>query len=524
MKFLNKTCTQIALVVIILLGAFLRFWRLDWGEGQFFHPDEYHIAGAVERLSFPSQMNPKLFSYGSLTVYLIYFTRQLLTNIHPILIGRFYSALFSTLTIFLVFLISQKLFKKDAHAHLAAFLAAVTPGLIQQAHFATPESNLTFYLFLTLYLLLTFLEKEKFKFLYLSAAALGLALGTKITALTFLPVLLGPPLLKFLSQPPKKSSDLIKILVPPLLITATVFFCVFPYSILDWKAFRSSMNYEVGVGRGEPIVFYTRQFINTIPVVFQLTKILPYALGPGLLILGVWGLGVMLRRVKNLKVLVVLLAFFSYFLPNAFLFAKWTRFIAPTFPFFAIFSVYSLTSLRRNFLPASYLLSLVTCCSSLLFFSIYLCSNTRVAANIWLTENLPSDSFILTEGGNMVEVPFSGGPPKKSFDFYHLEEKPYLQKQLPQLLFRADYFIIQSRRIFANHQRLPEQFPKTKRFYDLLFSGQLGFTPIKEFRPFPFFSDEFAEETWSVFDHPVIRVYKKTAPLTKEDYEKLLQI
>ena len=66
------------LLGILFLGAVLRFYKLDWGEGNFFHPDEYHIAGAVSRLSFPSQMNPHLFTYGSFTVYLIYFTRLIL--------------------------------------------------------------------------------------------------------------------------------------------------------------------------------------------------------------------------------------------------------------------------------------------------------------------------------------------------------------------------------------------------------------------------------------------------------------
>jgi len=334
MKFPKKT--KIALVAIILLGGLLRFYKLDWGEGHFFHPDEYHIAAAVDRLSFPFQMNPDLFSYGSLTVYLVYFTKMFLGATLPILIGRFYSALFSTLTILIVFLISKKLFKKRAYAYLAAFLTAITPGLIQQAHFATPESNLTFWLFLALYLLLNFLEKEKFRLLYFSAVSLGLAMGTKITALTFLPVLICLPLLKFLSKPKKKLIPLVKILIPSLLIAGVIFFLVFPYSVLDWKGFRNSMNYEIGVGRGEPPVFYTRQFIGTKPVIFQLTKIFPYALGPGLLILGILGLVRMFRKITDYKVLTVLLAFFSYFLPNAFLFAKWTRFIAPSFPFFAI--------------------------------------------------------------------------------------------------------------------------------------------------------------------------------------------
>src|SRR3989344_8758758 len=126
---------KLALVVIIIIGAFLRFYKLDWGEGFFFHPDEYHIAIAVNRLNFPGNMNPELFSYGSFSVYLIYFSKLILqsvganlSNTNPILIGRFFSALFSTLTIFLVYLISSNIFIKKKLALISSFITAVIPG------------------------------------------------------------------------------------------------------------------------------------------------------------------------------------------------------------------------------------------------------------------------------------------------------------------------------------------------------------------------------------------------------------
>jgi len=115
------------IILIILVGGFLRFYKLDWGEGYFFHPDEYHIAASVNQLSFPLRMNPHFFPYGSFIVYLIYFTRLILGTLNskffilnPILIGRFYSALFSTLTVIIIFFLSR--------SYLATFLAAVTPG------------------------------------------------------------------------------------------------------------------------------------------------------------------------------------------------------------------------------------------------------------------------------------------------------------------------------------------------------------------------------------------------------------
>src|SRR3972149_11367460 len=101
---------KLAILAILFLGGFLRFYKLDWGEGFFFHPDEYHIAIAVNRLNFPENMNPELFSYGSFSVYLIYFSKLILqsidanlSNTNPILLGRFFSALFSTATLILIY-------------------------------------------------------------------------------------------------------------------------------------------------------------------------------------------------------------------------------------------------------------------------------------------------------------------------------------------------------------------------------------------------------------------------------------
>lgn len=560
-ELIKRTKTKLKidwlLVVLLLLGTILRFYKLDWGEGYFFHPDEYHVAHAVSQLSFPSQMNPHLFSYGSFTVYLIYFSQlflgfwgQKFLILNPILLGRFHSAFFSSLTIFVVFLISQVLFKKKFLSYLAAFLVAFTPGLIQQAHFTTPESILTLWLFLTLFLWIKWTEKKKSKFLYLSAVSLGLALGTKIVALTFLPILIILTLANLQFKSLKNLIRSIKPLVLCPLFIGLIFFLVFPYSLLDWQSFRHSINWEAGVGRGEPIVFYTRQFIDTTPISFQYQRILPYVLGPATLILGTLGLLLMaiiiikkiFKKKPDYNLIILLLAFLAYLLPNAFLFAKWTRFVAPAFPFFALFATYFVSVFIKKrtsavyrflFYGLSILLITANLVWSLMFFSIYFQSDVRITTTRWLNQNFSSQDFILTESGNMLEVPLEGNLQKKAFDFYGLDEQPELQNELPKLLVQADYFIIQSRRIFLNHQRLPNQFPITANFFNLLFSGQLGFEKIKEFSSYPQFSighlkieipDEVGEETWSVFDHPVIRIYKKVKPLSFQDYEKILKI
>ena len=75
-------------------------------------------------------------------------------------------------------------------------------------------------------------------------------------------------------------------------------------------------------------------------------------------------------------------------------------------------------------------------------------------------------------------------------------------------------------------------YPLASAYYQSLFSGELGFEHIQTIMNFPtltvfnkqfVFNDESAEETYTVFDHPVVRIYKKEKSHTKEEYEKLLE-
>jgi 4-amino-4-deoxy-L-arabinose transferase-like glycosyltransferase len=551
---LRAALPKITLITILIIGAFLRFYKLDWGEGFFFHPDEYHIAIAVNNISFPNNLNPKLFSYGSLTVYLIFIIKNLFaSSVSPFLIGRFISASFSTLTILLTYIISKKLFKRDIYSLMASLLVATTPGLIQQAHFATPESTLTFFMTLTVYLWLLSKDAHKFRYILLSGVTLGLAVATKIIAVTLAPIVTVPIVYK-LKISSKKIILAISMLLTFLLVSCGAFFCTFPYSILDKKNFLSTTKYESSLAEGKIPIFYTRQFIKTIPLVFQFEKVLPYALGPSLIIIGSLGIIIALTnlvikfflRDKNTgayTILILLLGFLAYFIPNSFFFVKWTRYMAPALPYFSVFGVYLIYEIDhiygKNKLVKGIILTaaaagiVIHLIWTLMFFSIYLNHDVRITADGWINTNIPQGAYILTESGNTYEVPFTGFYKKNSFDFYNLDQDITLQKQLVLNLENTDYFIIQSRRVFFNQPRLPEEFPISSKFYNNLLGGNLGFSEIKEFNSLPqltinhyplTINDEAAEETWSVFDHPVIRVYKKVKYYPQEYYAKILGI
>jgi len=206
--------------------------------------------------------------------------------------------------------------------------------------------------------------------------------------------------------------------------------------------------------------------------------------------------------------------------------------MAPIFAFFPIFAAFFLSYLR-NLRCLSYLIVLFSVFPGLLFSFIYFSPDIRFTASEWIYKNIPSNSQILFDTGNVLDIPIS--PPNYqlpitnyslvSFDFYHLDENPELFSELLHYLETSDYIIVPSRRIFANHLRIAEKYPKTAKYYQLLFSGKLGFVQIAKIEPFysKIFKDEEAEETFTVFDHPTIRIYRKNVNLTKTDYENLFQ-
>ena len=140
MKFFknNKLTYYLLLLIIILVGGFFRFYNLNWDQGHLFHPDERNIAMAVARINFFQQLNPQFFAYGSFPIYLYRLAGEILDKLtHQQrwvyewsainLIGRYFSAFFSTFTIFLIFLLSKRLWNPLMGLLAAFFLMAKRP-------------------------------------------------------------------------------------------------------------------------------------------------------------------------------------------------------------------------------------------------------------------------------------------------------------------------------------------------------------------------------------------------------------
>lgn len=105
-----------------------------------------------------------------------------------------------------------------------------------------------------------------------------------------------------------------------------------------------------------------------------------------------------------------------------------------------------------------------------------------------------------------------------------------------QMLSQGEYIFMSSNRQWGTIPRVPERYPLSTAYYRALvgcpdemesvtcynlaepgrFEGQLGFELVETFTSYPSlgeweFNDQFAEEAFSVYDHPKVMVFQKTA-------------
>lgn len=542
MKKKIKNSTFLLLLFITLVGGFLRFYSLNWDLGFTFHPDERKIADAVAKISLFKQLNPGFFTYGGFTTYLYRAVGEILTFITKDsswvahwgkinLVGRFISALVSSFTIPLVYIAGKKLFSKKVGI-IASVLIAFSPSLIQTAHFAVTESFLTFFVILILLSSLN-LKQSSLKKYIKTGFLLGISIAAKTAALSFLVI----PVTACILWTKKKTFWKRSLLFSVLLGTAILVFTIFsPYTFLDWEKFMESMKYESGVVTGRLSVPYTLQFTNTFPYLFQL-KNLFWQFGPATVlgILGIIWLFFVLKDKKEKKIIVFLIFPVAYFLYVGSWHTKFIRYMMPLLPFIGISAAYFLSKMRGFSIRLEKVLTFTIIFSSIVwglaFFSIYLRPQTRITASEWIYQNIPEDSKIYTEhwdDGLPVNLP------KSNRGKYEIEELTIYEPDngqkidyFSEKLSKGNYVILSSRRLWGTLINLEEKYPITSRYYKLLFSGALGYQKVAEFSSYPKIlgiqiNDDSSEETFQVFDHPTIYIFKNTKFLSSEEIKSFL--
>lgn len=544
--YLNKKITiWIILTALMLVGGFFRLYNLNWDQNHFMHPDERFIGGSVWWLVYGTNSNPNFFSYGSFPLYFSTFIFRILHRlwnlsenavwIYAMLLGRLISASLSLLLIpgvyRLTLFFSEAKSKKTAL--LAAFFTTTSVGLIQYAHFATYELILSTEYFLLLFFCLKLIQEKKFTFriyvyTFLTAVIFGLSLSSKITSIAFLPL----PFVAILYSKSTESLSRKKIVVEKifhsvffLLISAVVSFATAPYNVLDFRSFLFSISYELQVSTHGIEIFFTDQFTNSIPVLYQLTKIFPWILNPVLAILFVPSFAWLIYKSvkdRNKKPYTLLLISSSIVLSQCFLFIKWTRYMIPLLPFFYIFVSLFMSEIGRKLSTVWQKVIIFSVIALSLFwasafFTIYTRLDTRIAAANWMKDNIPSDAKVLTEDMDSGFMPIKAYFTQlKQFNFYDLDgsDAKTQNEQLKKEIIASDYFVVLSRHVYENRLANQNKFPNGAAFYNKLFDKTLGFELIYQSpNNFSFFGieidDSNSDLSFQNFDHPRLLIFKK---------------
>ncbi len=257
------------------------------------------------------------------------------------------------------------------------------------------------------------------------------------------------------------------------------------------------------------------------------------------------------------------------------------RYFHPIYPFLAIISgyfVYQVFNKVQSKFKARIFLFFVLCFLFFVliypfsFISIYTRPHSRVIASQWIYENIPKNSVIASEYWDD-GLPLTLSSEKRS-DLYRYVQLPIYDpdaqekwKKIDETLSAVDYIILSSNRLWGSITKTEERYPIGHKYYTLLFDGSLGFEKVAEINSLPslplplgkrclyllppqeqtlglysekkgfirfdscdiyqqvrysgiVIRDENAEETFTVYDHPKILIFKKIKPV---DYFSKLQ-
>lgn len=502
---------------LLIITLITRFCFLNWGNGYFFNPDENNMATSVVQMDFKN-LNPNFFAYGQFPLFLTFLTTPFHNFSAIILTLRFWSATFSCLSIYCFYLISKIIFKSKKISYLFVLLLIFTPGLIQSAHFGTTESLLIFVFSANILLSLKYYQHQKKKYLLFLILISATGLASKITAIFFvLPIYISLFLL-FLKDKKISKFILISLVFTILFLFLAIVFS--PFNVIKFFDFKSSMIYETTVATGKLRVFYTRQFENSLPFIFQFKNIFPYTNGIFVFISSFIGFFFFLKIKIKKELFIILIPSIIYFLYTGQLFAKWTRFMSPLFFIGPFFCLYLFKKINNKVLTIVLVILMIS--PGLYFFEKYFSPDIRIYASNLVKSNISSNSFVLSESGNVVDFPVSySNLHVNNFNFYELDSDENNLNKLTDALTLADYIFIPSRRVFKNQNNI--NYPLSQKYYRNLFSQNLGFTEINKIsnQKDLFLNSENAEETWSVFDQPTIRIYKKVNNLSPDDFQEL---
>jgi len=555
----SKLSDKLILIAILLFAAFLRFYDINWDQGQHLHPDERFLTlvGTVMKLpqSFANYLDPltstlnpanigyKFYVYGTFPVTINKLIAISLgtDNYNSFTIqGRFLSGFFDLLIVLLIYktlLLFEKKYKiNQSIKYWGAFFYAIAVLPIQLSHFFAVDTFLNSLMFASFYAILKFHFQGKTQNIIASAIFLGIALASKITALFLLPLILFLLLFPILKKDADNSGKPILKLILHFGLFCLIFYLALriadPYmfqtaNFLDFRINQLFINnLKLLTYWFSPPVWYPPgvQWLSKTPL-FPFANIAFFGLGLPYFIFTLVGMAVILSKPKRPALVGVLIWFFAFSIFESIQFAKAMRYFIIFYPFLAMFAAFGFVELCKNRGKLLKITAIILVLFwPLSFFSIYTKKHTRVVASEWIYKNIPNKSIILNEywdDGLPLPLQENFG---KSFEAESLPvfdpDTPDKWQKINTLLKKADYYILSSNRTWGSIALVPKRYPLMSKFYRDLFAEKTSYKKIQEFSSYPSlrylgipleFPDQIADEELSVNDHPQVLIFKNTS-------------
>lgn len=554
------------LFLILLFGFGLRIYGINWDQGHHLHPDERFLTMVGNALKIPSDwttyfisslssLNPynvgySFFVYGTLPlavtkILAVFFNFD--TYADFTILGRFLSALFDTLVIILLYKVADLFEKKHNFdrrlKYYASFLYAIAVLPIQLSHFFAVDTFLNFFMIASFYWSLKLYYSDPKKalknsvaYIMLSAVFFGCAMGTKITALFILPLIIF--FLVFVSLRKKQWMRVLLIILLFVAVAYATLRVADPKFFVSGHIFNPALNPLFVQNLKELSRFSNKeawyppgvQWITKPPILFSLINVAFFGLGIPYFVLMLIGAYYLVRH-RRIEIVMIFIWIIGFFLYQSSRFASTMRYFIFLYPFFAICAGCGLINGFKSLFPvgnkhACFLQSRCMIIAlvfvliwPLSFMSIYSKKHSRVVASEWIERNIPKTAFLAEEHWDDF-LPVSGG--------YEGVQMPVFDPDtdrkwdtMNEILSKAEYYIITSNRGYGSIMTVPQKYPRMSQFYNDLFKEKLAFKKSAEFTSYPTaylgilhftFNDDWSEEAFTVYDHPKITIFRKIRP------------
>ena len=449
-----RKCNSLAIVIVLVVAACLRFYGIDWDHGYLFHPDERAILFHVNDMTWPdldeigvllnpetSPMNPKWFPYGSLPLYLVKLVDSFLAYFMTIdfydlrFIGRSISSFADLGTISFVFLLARRLYSRNI-ALLASTFVALSVIHIQLSHFYAVDTYLTFFVMGSLYFMSRIMQYGTRQDSILAGCFVGFAFASKISViLIYIPLIFSFGI--FLWERYKNHPDDYRRLifasalniVLAVLTSLLIFFITTPYAFIDWSRpqacdipfsylqflgnnyFLCDVGTQYSMAKGTSGLPFTQQYIGSTSYWYQIKQLSLFGVGLPLGIAAWLSLAFSLflsAKYRNRGDLLILSWLLPYFILTGNMQVKFLRYLLPMSPLLMIICARTIFWLRdylgaldirfhRMSTVLIALLVLSTAFYAIAYSNIYRSTHTAVLASRWIQNNVQLGSVILKE-------------------------------------------------------------------------------------------------------------------------------